>query len=1135
MNFFRTAPRGGEAARDPVLETKPSSVLDALMSTPLEDAVAAELLPPLSEYEAQGAWVGAHDETGAPAARSTAGGPAAAPELTPLERSYAAVPPEGPTVRKLERRKARRGRSMPPPRSGDEFGGAGGGDAPLGARPFLPPDAAADDDDEWAGYDAPGGADDEPSLLYPGRPAALARPAGFFGRVGGGGGDASRRPSGGAALLPAVSMLRVFDDGTGVETRWSVAPPSQALTATTNTCEVTATLRAVTEASASGGARSPADDGAGAELPAKELPAKELPTTEIVVTFLDGSLLTVTARVDDSARSVMSAAALRLGVGAEYVSSLSLYAFRDGGCERRIDPATPAGAVRAFETVVLAVRLVTGPQRASALRGFSVDTASTSEYALARLLYAQAAGAVMAGFPLREPELATRLAALRLWSRARDLAAVKDMPEATAEFARPLAITLLATHGPATFGPAAFLGEPAAASNAVLRELDLLLAADAERRSEADRRPPAPPRSPEEQADLERQGIEIEIVESVEDVPYFNDGARPESDYLALVSSLPLYGAALFPCAVRRRAAGEPHEDEAVRVRVANRVLAISRRGAAILDAALTTELQVISMDRLRRWRAHRDAILFESEKPFDHWSPAFLRRRSKVDDADKRKRLRRLAATARGKVRGRNSIGGAPSAEAAPKKKATGWGSWATALLGGGQGAPAPAPLPPPPASLSEEESEASEDSDLEAPMQRVRFELDLVEAEGCAGARAREIVDLLDDYSVYDLVEDRPRCQYHSIFGTGLPMNGTSRVAKATVGTSAQMATEGGGALGEQPTVYNALVSAVVRPPRFLYDARLLGPSSFEFGGKRFFRHDLVIRNQRGLRLHCSHWRPAEPAKGPRPVVVFMHANSASRIQACSYLPVALSLGCTMFAFDCCGSGVSDGTYVSLGWHEADDLLVALTHLRKRRDTGQIVVWGHSMGAASVIYYQGRYRGASPRIDAAVLDSPYADFEELANHLVKQNSAVATGSLGKYVVGFSLTRMALNLVLESIDASCRQLAHFSPLKDLSPISHAAACVTPALFMQARSDRIIALAHVEGLANRYGGTRKLAIVDGTHSSPRNGAARHFIAQYLKKNLKLPPESSRPDTRNRDRYLELSPWHRPRSALPPAA
>ena len=103
------------------------------------------------------------------------------------------------------------------------------------------------------------------------------------------------------------------------------------------------------------------------------------------------------------------------------------------------------------------------------------------------------------------------------------------------------------------------------------------------------------------------------------------------------------------------------------------------------------------------------------------------------------------------------------------------------------------------------------------QAPAQRVRFELDL----GDDAAAAPEVVALLDDYAVYDLLAERPRCQYHSIFGTGLPMNGTSRVAKATVGTPETLRNEGGGALGDQPTVYNALVSAVVRPPRFLYEA--------------------------------------------------------------------------------------------------------------------------------------------------------------------------------------------------------------------------------------------------------------------------------------------------------------------------
>ena len=108
--------------------------------------------------------------------------------------------------------------------------------------------------------------------------------------------------------------------------------------------------------------------------------------------------------------------------------------------------------------------------------------------------------------------------------------------------------------------------------------------------------------------------------------------------------------------------------------------------------------------------------------------------------------------------------------------------------------------------------------------------------------------------------------------------------------------------------------------------------------------------------------------------------------------------------------------------------------------------------MGAAAVIYYQGRYltkkNVTAPRLDACVLDSPYADFGELARHLVAQNSKAATGGLGKYVAGFTVTRLALDLVLDSIDATCKQLAGLSPLKDLSPMRHAAECSAPALFI---------------------------------------------------------------------------------------
>ena len=265
------------------------------------------------------------------------------------------------------------------------------------------------------------------------------------------------------------------------------------------------------------------------------------------------------------------------------------------------------------------------------------------------------------------------------------------------------------------------------------------------------------------------------------------------------------------------------------------RVLAISRDGAAILSNDLTSELQSVPFAKLRRWTRDKSIIRFEAEQPFDCWGPAFMRRRSRRTTTRGGKRLRRLAALSKGRA-------------TQPKVAASWWFS------------PAPKQLPEAPASLSEDES--SSDDDLDAPSRRVRFEIDLRDDER---ARGGEVLRLLDDYSVYDLQSQRPRCQYHSIFGTGLPSAGAARVAKATVGTPEALATEGGGALGDRPTVYNALVSAVIRPPRFLYDCRILGPSSFEFQNKRCLRHDLVLRNARGFRLHCSHWRFTDDTKRP------------------------------------------------------------------------------------------------------------------------------------------------------------------------------------------------------------------------------------------------------------------------------
>ena len=154
----------------------------------------------------------------------------------------------------------------------------------------------------------------------------------------------------------------------------------------------------------------------------------------------------------------------------------------------------------------------------------------------------------------------------------------------------------------------------------------------------------------------------------------------------------------------------------------------------------------------------------------------------------------------------------------------------------------------------------------------------------------------------------------------------------------------------------LYDSLVFAIIRPPRSVYDERRLGPTSFAVDGAgRFHRRDVRLRNVRGEELRCSHWVPEAYGDDgvKRPCVIFMHANSAARVQALHYVSLVLSLGCTFFSFDCAGSGLSDGTYVSLGWRESRDLHVVARYLRRLGTVSSLGAWGCSMGAASIIFY--------------------------------------------------------------------------------------------------------------------------------------------------------------------------------------
>lgn len=93
----------------------------------------------------------------------------------------------------------------------------------------------------------------------------------------------------------------------------------------------------------------------------------------------------------------------------------------------------------------------------------------------------------------------------------------------------------------------------------------------------------------------------------------------------------------------------------------------------------------------------------------------------------------------------------------------------------------------------------------------------------------------------------------------------------------------------------------------------------------------------------------------------------------------PYILGANMTLFCFDFAGCGKSEGEFISLGWHERDDVNVIVNFLRASRKVSTIGLWGRSMGAATALMHSSR----DPTIAGLVLDSAFSDLRQLVREL--------------------------------------------------------------------------------------------------------------------------------------------------------
>jgi len=282
------------------------------------------------------------------------------------------------------------------------------------------------------------------------------------------------------------------------------------------------------------------------------------------------------------------------------------------------------------------------------------------------------------------------------------------------------------------------------------------------------------------------------------------------------------------------------------------------------------------------------------------------------------------------------------------------------------------------------------------------------------------------------------------------------------------------------------------ICRPPRSQYTALHLGPPRLRVllptGPKTqrrsspFLRKDLQLRNPRGHLLECSHFQPAATDNEQKlPCVIFCHGSSSCRMDAFQVMPWLLQYKVTLFCFDFAGSGLSGGDYVTLGRHEEEDILTVINYIVHNNLASSIGLWGKSMGAVASLFRASKDR----RIDACVLDSPFADFRQVVLQTLSSMDHLQW-----------LPTPAIDLCLSVIANDVQQRVGFDP-RDLQPIIDAPKCLCSAFFGCAEKDTLVPPAQVQALQKAWGGPSEIMIFEGDHNCERPGNFLESASRFM--------------------------------------
>ncbi len=236
---------------------------------------------------------------------------------------------------------------------------------------------------------------------------------------------------------------------------------------------------------------------------------------------------------------------------------------------------------------------------------------------------------------------------------------------------------------------------------------------------------------------------------------------------------------------------------------------------------------------------------------------------------------------------------------------------------------------------------------------------------------------------------------------------------------------------------------------PPRAF--ALLMPPEKRQFNPPDAPSETWHLRSTDNLALNATHFWPEEDSDK---WAVVVHGYGCTQQNSWFIASSYLKLGYHVLTPDLRASGESEGSYVTMGYRESQDLVDWSWRITELNPNAKIVLHGVSMGAATVMIASSS-RGLPSTVKASIEDCGYTSAYAILAHQLDES--------------FGLPPFPF---MYFVDTACRNLAAFS-LQDANPLDAVADCRVPMLFIHGNADTLVPVEMGESLYENCDAPRK--------------------------------------------------------------